>query len=76
MKKVFCFVSIILTLSIGFSCQKKYSCQCETINALYNPDNGVKEVHNVYAKNKGKATENCEAISEKWGDVVTTCKLQ
>lgn len=78
MKKVFYFVIALLLLVTIFSCQryKKYTCQCETINALYNPDAGVKTINNVNAKNKEDAKMNCEGMSESWGSVTTTCKLQ
>lgn len=66
----------IFLLFLTFSCQKDYSCKCETINYLYNPEGGMEEVQNIQAKNKETAKTECESRSEEWGDVVTTCTLQ
>lgn len=75
MKKVFYFLTFVLIFTLP-SCQKRYLCQCETINKLYNPNSGLQNVQNVYAKNKEKAKSNCDALSESWGDVTINCELR
>lgn len=76
MKKYFYFIPIVFITLFTFSCQKEYTCQCETINSLYNADSGHKGTQSIKSKNKETAKMECEGRSESWGSVVTTCTLQ